>query len=68
MVVGSMVGMMWALALIFSQPFNGSSQTNYKAWQYIEKAFTCEEAPMSSKLSPMMTCLSSISPQSSTDD
>ncbi|MFY9719731.1 MAG: hypothetical protein WAK16_08800 [Candidatus Cybelea sp.] len=54
MAVGSMIGMMWALALIFNYPFSGSSPINvsgnstvndeplYGPWCYFESAFVHE--------------------------
>jgi hypothetical protein len=64
MAVGSMVGMMWALALIFNHPFNGSSPISSRPWHYLEKAFEREEASMSGKHAPMPTRSSLVSPRS----
>jgi hypothetical protein len=45
MAVGSIIGLMWGLALIFNHPFNGSSSINYPPWCRIEKGFVNEEGP-----------------------
>lgn len=55
MAVGSMIGMMWALAAIFNHPFDGSSPISFGAWKYIDNAFGCEAAYMSGK-APNPSC------------
>jgi hypothetical protein len=65
MAVGSIIGMMWALALIFNHPFNGSSPIDVRAWHYLENTFKCEEASTSGKLPAHTICTSSTSPRSS---
>lgn len=65
MAVGSMIGMMWALALIFNHPFNGSSAINYTPWCGLEKAFATDKR---SEPVPRPFCAPSPSPSPSTGD
>ncbi len=53
MAVGSMIGTMWALALIFNNPFYGTSPISFEPWCYIGKAFATAE---DSKPSPDPSC------------